>query len=101
MSHAEGGQRGSLSAKKAVRRVKVKKPCEVEGCTTPAQSKGLCVKHGGGTKKPCEVEGCWHLAQKGVYCAKHGGRYCCSVEGCEKYPRKGGLCKKHFAQAEE
>ena len=31
VSHAEGGQCGSLSAKKAVRRVKVRKACEVEG----------------------------------------------------------------------
>jgi hypothetical protein len=41
VSHAEGGQRGSLSAKKAVRRVRVRKPCEVEGCTTLAASRGL------------------------------------------------------------
>ena len=95
MSHAEGGQRGSLSAKKAVRRVRARKECEVEGCTTLANSRGLCVKHGGSTRKECEVEGRWHLAAKGVYCAKHGGRRYCSVEGCEKYPKKGGLCIEH------
>ena len=32
VSHAEGGQCGSLSAKKAVQRVRARKPCEVEGC---------------------------------------------------------------------
>ena len=40
MSHSEGGQRGNLSAKKAVRRVKVRKPCEVKGCADPHEIKG-------------------------------------------------------------
>jgi hypothetical protein len=73
VSHAEGGQRGSLSAKKAVRRVKVRKECEVEGCTTLAASRGLCGKHGGSTKKECEVEGCTTLASSRGLCCKHGG----------------------------
>jgi hypothetical protein len=121
-SHQKGepmvSNQGEIKAKKV--RVKVRKECEREGCTTGAQSRGLCKKHGGGprctepdcekaaqkggkcsghggyalTRMPCQIEGCCKIAQKGVYCREHAEDFC-SVEGCGTLALRYGLCTAH------
>ena len=114
-----------------VKKVRVRKECEREGCTTLVQSRGLCGKHGGGTRcsepdcekaaerggwcsghganaltrMPCQIEGCCKIAQKEGFCWTHqvGGHPTCRVEECGKYPQggHGGMCKQHFKEAQD
>ena len=49
----------------------IRKPCSVEGCSTLANLRGLCGKHGGYTR--CREEGCEKAAQSGGLCIAHGG----------------------------
>jgi hypothetical protein len=73
-----------------------RKPCSVEGCSTLAQVRGLCMPHGGSSsRKPCSVEGCSTLSASRGLCGKHGGRTRCREEGCEKQAQAGGLCIAH------
>ena len=46
-----------------VKKVRVRKECEREGCTTLALTRGLCGKHGGG--KRCSEPDCDKAAQGG------------------------------------
>ncbi|ETW03964.1 hypothetical protein H310_04371 [Aphanomyces invadans] len=91
--------------------------CTVSGCTTASVSKGLCVRHGGGTRclEPgctkrtkrfqrcymhggflmCSERGCTSKAKRFGRCWAHGGGIACSEEGCGKLSVKGGLCWTH------
>ncbi|KAF0698614.1 Aste57867_10771 [Aphanomyces stellatus] len=95
----------------------IRSQCHVEGCTTAAVSKGLCVRHGGGTRctEPgcnkrtkrfrrcylhggfiyCNVESCKSKAKRFGRCWAHGGGSQCANDGCEKLAVKGGLCWTH------
>ena len=112
------GDQAEIKVKKD--RVRFRKECERDGCTTLAVSRCLCTKHGGGPRctepdcekaalrggkcsghganalkrMPCQIEGCCRIAQKGVYCQEHAGDYC-SVEGCGTLARGYGLCTAH------
>ena len=66
---------------------KQKVECSMENCKNTAQSKGLCIKHGGRYLKRyyCKVEGCTSYPKRGGLCKAHGGtvkRALCKVEGC-------------------
>ena len=78
-------------------------PCTVDGCSTKAQARGLCNKHGargecgggGKEKKMCVADGCPSIgSRKGQLCVKHGGKPC-SVDGCSTKVHARGLCNKH------
>ncbi|CAI5722256.1 unnamed protein product [Peronospora destructor] len=72
---------------------KPKGKCEVAGCNTKMQSKGKCIRHGGGRR--CVVEGCTRGAQTMHRCKRHGGGARCKVEGCGTSSQGGGLCRAH------
>ena len=85
-----------------VKKVYKRKECERDGCTTPAKSRGLCGKHGGGTR--CTEPDCDKAAVKGGKCSGHGGysseayfmnRMPCQIEGCCKIAQKGVYCQEH------
>ena len=74
-----GGSDREVLSRSAPKRIK--KPCSVEGCSTYANKRGLCSKHGGYTG--CREEGCSKVARAGGLCTAHGGdrkRKPCSVE---------------------
>jgi hypothetical protein len=68
-SDSGGSDREVLSGSAPKR---IKKPCSVEGCSTYANKRGLCGKHGGRTK--CREDGCSKHAQSGGLCMAHGGQ---------------------------
>jgi hypothetical protein len=79
------GQRNDSVVSHTVKPKRYRKPCEIDGCTSIAQSKGLCRTHGGG--KRCQYpEGC----RKGaigatLFCVAHGGGKRCQYPGgCDK-----------------
>uniref|UniRef100_M4B3B5 WRKY19-like zinc finger domain-containing protein n=1 Tax=Hyaloperonospora arabidopsidis (strain Emoy2) TaxID=559515 RepID=M4B3B5_HYAAE len=72
---------------------KSKGKCAVAGCNTKMQSKGKCIRHGGGRR--CVVEGCTRGAQTLRRCKRHGGGARCRVEGCKTSSQGGGLCRAH------
>ncbi|CAI5714958.1 unnamed protein product [Hyaloperonospora brassicae] len=72
---------------------KSKGKCAVAGCNTKMQSKGKCIRHGGGRR--CVVEGCTRGAQTLRRCKRHGGGARCRVEGCGTSSQGGGLCRAH------
>ncbi|KAF0698609.1 Aste57867_10766 [Aphanomyces stellatus] len=67
--------------------------CQVEGCATAAVSKGLCVRHGGGTR--CSEPGCTKRTKRFRRCYMHGGFILCSAEGCTSKAKRFGLCWAH------
>ena len=71
-----------------------RKTCAHNGCTSKADQRGLCVKHGGRGK--CLTPGCTTNAvgRRGL-CTRHGGNGTCSSKGCSSNVYSRGLCKKH------
>ena len=92
-SHQYGEPMVGDQAEIKVKKVRVRKECEREGCTTPAKSRGLCRKHGGG--KRCTEPDCDKAAGRGGKCSGHGAyfmrRMPCQIEGCRKIAKKGGV----------
>jgi len=73
------------------------KRCSYKGCTNHVKNNGLCYRHGA-TIKLCGVEGCSNRVQRKGVCYKHGARLevvTCSVRSCRNVAKVGGLCKKH------
>ncbi|OWY95196.1 hypothetical protein PHMEG_00034864, partial [Phytophthora megakarya] len=64
--------------------------CSVADCTKKAQSRRLCIAHGGGTR--CQSQNCMKLAQSQGLCAAHGGGRRCAME---KFRQIRNLCKAH------
>ncbi|CAK4100079.1 unnamed protein product [Aphanomyces euteiches] len=67
--------------------------CSMPDCTTAAVSKGLCVRHGGGTR--CSEPGCSKRTKRFRKCYIHGGFVLCSQEGCSSKAKRFGLCWAH------
>eukprot|EP00729_Bicosta_minor_P016574 gene16574-biopygen21199 len=59
-----------------------KKICTFNDCTTAAQSRGLCSRHGSGSTKVCDIEGCKTRSQARGRCTRHGAQGYCNVDGC-------------------
>lgn len=99
---------------------RVRRKCNVEGCTNRVVQGGLCISHGakrkkcgfpgctknvkkagmcsthGPARKRCEVEGCPKVAVQGGKCIAHGAKKkLCKVDECQKQAILGGMCKKH------
>jgi hypothetical protein len=56
------------------------------------------VRHGAKVKR-CSCEGCTSYAQSGGVCMRHGATVkLCSQEGCAKQAKNGGVCLMHGAQ---
>jgi hypothetical protein len=81
-NESDCSEREVLHRSGASRRIRIRKPCSVEGCSTLSQQRGLCGKHGG--RAGCREEGCTKAAVSGGLCFAHGGDNSkpCSVEGC-------------------
>jgi hypothetical protein len=91
--------------------------CQVEDCKNLAVSRGLCVRHGGGSKctepgcnkraklykrcfqhggyKTCTEPGCTKKAKRYGHCWSHGGGHICEVPECTKVSTQGGFCWSH------
>ncbi|POM61629.1 hypothetical protein PHPALM_29330 [Phytophthora palmivora] len=67
--------------------------CRSQNCQKLAQSRGLCVGHGGGRR--CAVNGCGKLSQSKGVCLAHGGGRRCRVPDCQKFRQIRNLCKAH------
>ena len=98
-----------------------KKVCKGEGCTTLAQARGVCSKHGA-SEKPCSVAGCTTTPyrRKGLCKTRRRRRWICSFgpcttaaksgasgnkkvctgEGCATLAHARGVCHKHSARQE-
>jgi len=78
---------------------RLRKTCSHEGCTTPAQSGGVCIRHGAKQKhKECTHEGCTNQVKIGGVCYRHGvKRKEWTHKGCTTPARSGGLCQLHRA----
>jgi hypothetical protein len=63
------------------------------GCIKNTQSRGLCIRHGGG--RGCEVEGCPRGAQARGKCKTHGGGVRCKAPDCWRSSQGSGLCRAH------
>lgn len=70
-----------------------RKLCTHDGCTSKADQRDLCVKHGGRGK--CKFSGCSTNAVGRGFCTKHGGNGVCKVDECKSNVHSRGLCKKH------
>eukprot|EP00729_Bicosta_minor_P007812 gene7812-biopygen12034 len=72
-------------------------PCSLEGCTTKAQARGLCGKHGAHGK--CVQMGCvTNALKRGGYCGKHSKKVACAHPNCSTPLIIGkGVCTKHGA----
>jgi hypothetical protein len=68
-------------------------PCQVEDCKNLAVSRGLCVRHGGGSK--CTEPGCSKRAKLNQRCFQHGGFKMCTEPGCTKKAKRYGHCWSH------
>ena len=88
----EGGSApvaGGMAAHK--RKNRGKKMCSTVGCSSFAQTNGLCKKHG----DKCTTSGCTNnVVARGV-CTKHGANGLCSVQGCTSNARARGVCHIH------
>eukprot|EP00729_Bicosta_minor_P032489 gene32489-biopygen21137 len=73
------------------------KPCSVEGCTTKAQVRGLCSKHGANGK--CVQMGCvTNALKRGGHCFAHSKKVACAHPDCSTPLIHGkGVCVKHGA----
>ncbi|ETV66726.1 hypothetical protein H257_16826 [Aphanomyces astaci] len=67
--------------------------CKILGCTTASVSKGLCVRHGGGTR--CAEPGCTKRTKRFQRCYMHGGFLMCSEHGCASKAKRFGRCWAH------
>jgi len=67
--------------------------CSQSGCTQQAQSRGLCMTHGGSLE--CTYPGCVAISRWQGRCGLHGGRCTCSDAKCTKGVRSGGKCVEH------
>ncbi|EQC37773.1 hypothetical protein SDRG_04800 [Saprolegnia diclina VS20] len=67
--------------------------CSVDGCTTAAVSKSLCVRHGGGTR--CSEPGCTKRTKRHNRCYLHGGYVLCNIAGCTSKAKRHGVCWAH------
>lgn len=88
-SRAVAHQRSERSSKSASK----PRVCSVPDCQKSSQSRGRCIRHGGG--KRCSVENCTRGAQVTGRCKAHGGGIRCSVDGCSKSSQGSGLCRTH------
>ncbi|KAE8991053.1 hypothetical protein PR003_g22463 [Phytophthora rubi] len=68
-------------------------PCQVEDCKNLSVSRGLCVRHGGGSK--CTEPGCNKRAKLCQRCFQHGGYKMCTEPGCTKKAKRYGHCWSH------
>ncbi|GMF36029.1 unnamed protein product [Phytophthora fragariaefolia] len=68
-------------------------PCQVTDCKNLAVSRGLCVRHGGGSK--CTEPGCNKRAKLYQRCFQHGGYKMCTEPGCTKKAKRYGHCWSH------
>ncbi|EGZ18685.1 hypothetical protein PHYSODRAFT_407487, partial [Phytophthora sojae] len=68
-------------------------PCQIEGCKNLSVSRGLCVRHGGGSK--CTEPGCNTRAKLYQRCFQHGGYKMCTEPGCTKKAKRYGHCWSH------
>ncbi|KAF4317409.1 hypothetical protein BBO99_00008077 [Phytophthora kernoviae] len=68
-------------------------PCQVEGCKNLSVSRGVCVRHGGGSK--CTFAGCTKRAKLNQRCFQHGGFKTCTKPGCTKKAKRYGHCWSH------
>jgi hypothetical protein len=68
-------------------------PCQVADCKNLAVSRGLCVRHGGGSK--CTEPGCNKRAKLYQRCFQHGGYKMCTEPGCTKKAKRYGHCWSH------
>ena len=79
-----------------------RKFCKVEGCTSYAQKKGVCCRHGASfTKKKCKTLGCTNQVVKNGLCVAHGAnrkRKICSHNGCSTFVVSNNLCIRHGAK---
>ncbi|OQR95947.1 hypothetical protein THRCLA_22044, partial [Thraustotheca clavata] len=67
--------------------------CSVADCLTAAVSKGLCVRHGGGTR--CSEAGCNKRTKRHNRCYLHGGYILCQTPGCTSKAKRHGVCWAH------
>ena len=65
--------------------------CSFSGCTTNAISiaQGRCAKHGAVTRAVCKMNGCTTPAKARGVCLKHGAYGTCQVDGCTTNARRG------------
>lgn len=80
-------------------RARQKKPmCFIEGCTSQAVHRGICVKHGArGRSQNCLQPNCTSKAVLKGVCVRHGARGMCSFAGCNSNALRRKLCVKHGA----
>jgi hypothetical protein len=74
----------------------VKKMCNSVGCGKEVVYYGKCEDHRTQSRKKCEVEGCTTGAVSKGLCIKHGGGKRCKIPTCDKGAEKGGLCKSKY-----
>ncbi|TMW61444.1 hypothetical protein Poli38472_012635 [Pythium oligandrum] len=67
--------------------------CRHPGCNNGAKLRNLCFQHGGSTT--CLEPNCANAAKRFGYCWTHGGAYMCSHPSCQKFAAQGGLCWAH------
>ncbi|OQR83590.1 hypothetical protein ACHHYP_14533 [Achlya hypogyna] len=71
------------------------------GCTSTAQSKGVCKVHGG--RVACRAPGCKKNNQGGGFCRAHGGGQRCKFNGgghCPKWAQRQSMCIAHSKLAQ-
>ena len=72
--------------------------CTIEGCTNAAKARGVCRKHGPNLKT-CIKAGCPNQAINHGVCLRHGAKVrICGHPGCRTYAQRGGRCAKHGAK---
>jgi hypothetical protein len=93
------------------------KICYLDGCTTKAQLKGLCFKHGSQIIQRCSLSGCFNVAHSEGLCRKHSKKVTelndtakcqtdgcvtalndtakCQSDGCKNKQYRRGLCQRH------
>ena len=94
----EGGPKRKRAP--ALKRVRVRPQCSVDGCTNVGETYGLCKRHSGTTHtKRCSYQDCSNRARgSSGLCISHGGEgpKRCSYQGCSKEARgSSGLCIGH------
>ncbi|KAG9414553.1 hypothetical protein AC1031_007960 [Aphanomyces cochlioides] len=83
-------------AKKLCARHGGKSKCAIEDCPFRVRSMGLCSRHGvKRNARLCQEVGCGKPAQSHGLCIRHGGGRRCKFDGCGKFARTRGLCCRH------